>query len=122
MSRYLENAHHEFAELPGGRKVPVSVVPAVATLKLMNSGDYVPVGDPGTMSTFVVKLRNVTTCSWGDQVEMVAASAEAAAERASGELLLASEGVRSDLRVRVWPTPFGSKPDRAFYLRPGTAH
>lgn len=67
-------------------------------------------------SVFVVKLRNALTRSWGDQVEVVAASAHEAAERIAGEPLLGGVGERSNLRARVWPTPFGSMPDIPFYV------
>ncbi len=69
-------------------------------------------------STFVVKLRNLNTCSWENETEVVAATAREAAERAAGgEHLLEGPGERSNLRARVWKTPYGSAPDEPFYAR-----
>lgn len=82
------------------------------------SASTVPSGPPATEAaarTFVVKLRDMRTRSWGDQTEVVAASALAAAEGLAGEPLLAAPGERANLRARVWATPFGSQPDIAFY-------
>ena len=73
-------------------------------------------------STFVVKLRDPLTRSWGNEHEVVAASAREAAEQlAGGEHLLEGPGERADLRARVWKTPYGSAPDLSFYTDP-TAH
>ncbi len=66
-------------------------------------------------STFVVQLRNKEARSWGNQTEIVAGSAKEAAEQASGSSLREGFGDRVDLRARVWPTPFGSRPDIPFY-------
>ena len=67
-------------------------------------------------STFVVKLRDPHTRSWGDQTEVIAISARDAAEQvAGGEHLLEGPGVRANLRARVWKTPYGSVPDILFY-------
>ena len=71
---------------------------------------------PAPGSTFVVKLRNALTRSWGNEHEVIAASAREAAEQvAGGEHLLEGPGERSDLRARVWKTPYGSTPDLSFY-------
>jgi hypothetical protein len=67
-------------------------------------------------STFVVKIRDPHTRSWGDQTEVVATSARDAAEQvAGGEHLLEGPGERANLRARVWKTPYGSVPDISFY-------
>ena len=77
---------------------------------------------PACGSTFVVKLRDSLTRSWGNEHEVVAASARDAAEQlAGGEHLLEGPGQRSDLRARVWMTPYGSTPDISFYTD-ATAH
>ena len=68
-----------------------------------------------TTATFVVQLRNKEARSWGNQTEIVAGSAKEAAEQASGSSLREGFGERVDLRARVWPTPFGSRPDIPFY-------
>ena len=68
------------------------------------------------MSLFVVKLRDLRTRSWGDQEELDAGSAHAAAEAVAGERLIAGPGERTNLRARVWPAPFGSQPDIPFYV------
>lgn len=68
-----------------------------------------------TTSTFVVQLRNKEARSWGNQTEIVAGSAKEAAELAAGSSLREGFGDRVDLRARVWPTPFGSRPDIPFY-------
>ena len=71
---------------------------------------------PAPGSTFVVKLRDALTCSWGNEHEVIAASAREAAEQvAGGEHLLEGPGERADLRARVWKTPYGSAPDLSFY-------
>ena len=73
-------------------------------------------------STFVVKLRDPLTRSWGNEQEVVAASVREAAEQlAGGEHLLEGPGERADLRARVWKMPYGSAPDLSFYTDP-TAH
>ena len=77
---------------------------------------------PARGSTFVVKLRDPLTRSWGNEHEVVAASAREAAEQvAGGEHLLEGPGERADLRARVWKTPYGSAPDLSFYTA-ATAH
>lgn len=81
-----------------------------------------PSGETLPLPTFVVKLRNLQTRSWGDQTEVSASSAQDAAEQLAGDRLVGGFGDRSDLRARVWATPFGSKPDTAFYVdRSGVA-
>ena len=71
---------------------------------------------PAGGSTFVVKLRDPRTRSWGNEHEVVAASAREAAEQlAGGERLSPGPGERADLRARVWKTPYGSTPDLSFY-------
>ena len=71
---------------------------------------------PARRNTFIVKLRDIETRSWGNQTEIVAASARDAAEQATGgEQLLEGPGERANLRARVWETPFGSAPDLSFY-------
>ena len=73
-------------------------------------------------STFVVRLRDRLTRSWGDEHEVVATSAREAAEQlAGGEHLSEGPGERADLRARVWKTPYGSTPDLSFYTD-ATAH
>ena len=73
-------------------------------------------------STFVVKLRDALTRSWGNEHEVIAASPREAAEQvAGGEHLLEGPGERADLRARVWMTPYGSTPDLSFYTD-ATAH
>lgn len=74
------------------------------------------VGEASPLITFVVKLRNLQTRSWGDQTEVSASSAQDAAEQMAGSPLVGGFGDRSDLRARVWAMPFGSKPDTAFYV------
>jgi len=82
---------------------------------LARTNPLVPVA-PMRGSTFVVKLRDPRTRSWGNEIEVVAASAPHAAEKvALGERLLEGPGERSNLRARVWKTPHGSAPDLAFY-------
>ena len=77
---------------------------------------------PARGSTFVVKLRDSLTRSWGNEHEVVAASAREAAEQlAGGEHLLEGPGERADLRARVWKTPYGAAPDLSFYTD-ATAH
>src|SRR3954471_18219642 len=77
---------------------------------------------PARGSPFVVKLRDVLTRSWGNEHEVIAASAREAAEQvAGGEHLLEGPGQRADLRARVWMTPYGSTPDLSFYTD-ATAH
>lgn len=66
-------------------------------------------------AVFVVKLRDVSSRMWGNQVEIRASSALEAAEMATGERPLLEAGIRNDLRARVWATPFGSRPDVPFY-------
>lgn len=66
-------------------------------------------------SAFAVKVRDLTTRSWGDQTEVLAKSAKAAAEDVTGEALVEGPGERANLRARVWPIPFGSQPDIPFY-------
>lgn len=74
--------------------------------------------DPGTGGvTFVVKLRSPESRSWGDQIEVLAASPQAAAEGVAGVPLHPAPGDRANLRARVWATPFGSQPDIAFYAK-----
>ena len=75
-----------------------------------------PIVEASPLVTFVVKLRNLQTRSWGDQTEVSASSAQDAAEQLAGDRLVGGFGDRSDLRARVWATPFGSKPDTAFYV------
>lgn len=71
---------------------------------------------PVRLSTFIVKLRNSRTRSWGNETEVIAASAREAAEQlAGGERLLGAPGERANLRARVWKTPYGSFPDLWFY-------
>ena len=66
--------------------------------------------------TFVVKIRDPHTRSWGDQTEVIATSARDAAEQVVGkEHLLEGPGERANLRARVWKTPYGSVPDISFY-------
>ena len=67
------------------------------------------------MPTFIVKLRSLSTKSWGNQEEVEAGSALEAAQRVSGETLREGSGAREHLRARVWVTPFGSQPDVQFY-------
>jgi hypothetical protein len=75
-------------------------------------------GAPGQGDTFVVKLRDPQTRSWGNEHEVVAASAQDAAEQlAGGEHLVEGPGERADLRARVWKTPYGSASDLSFYTR-----
>lgn len=69
------------------------------------------------MTTFMVKLRDPATRSWGDQTELDAPSAQEAAETVAGVPLQAGPGVRAYLRARVWPAPFGSQPDIHFYVK-----
>lgn len=66
--------------------------------------------------TFVVKLRSPDTRSWGNQVEVQAATASDAAEWLAGERLIEGSGQRDDLRVSLWSTPFGSSAPRLFYV------
>ena len=71
---------------------------------------------PARGSTFVVKLRDALTRSWGNEREVIAASAREAAEQvAGGEHLLEGPGERADLRARVWMMPYGSTPYLSFY-------
>ena len=94
--------------LPSGSTVLVGTSPPVSTA-------------PG-VRTFVVKLRDTLTCSWGNEHEVIAASAREAAEQlAGGEHLLEGPGERADLRARVWKMPYGSAPDLSFYTD-ATAH
>ena len=72
----------------------------------------------GRGDTFVVKLRDPQTRSWGNEHEVVAASARDAAEQLAGEHLLEGPGERADLRARVWETPYGSAADLSFYADP----
>jgi hypothetical protein len=77
---------------------------------------------PERGSTFVVKLRDALTRSWGNEHEVIAASPREAAEQvAGGEHLLEGPGERADLRARVWMMPYGSTPDLSFYTD-ATAH
>ena len=72
-------------------------------------------------STFVVKLLDPLTRSWGNEHEVVAGSAQEAAEQlAAGEQLTEGPGERVNLRARVWKMPYGSTPDLSFYTD-GTA-
>ncbi|WP_375461883.1 hypothetical protein [uncultured Enterovirga sp.] len=74
------------------------------------------------MTTFIVQLRSTETRSWGNQAEVQADSAAEAAEQEAGESLRQGAGVRSDLRARVWATPFGSQPEISFYRVPPEAN
>ena len=107
------------------------VFQAKQELAHLQSGPYAAGSDPRVMSVakidtssgpagtaqhvFVVKVRNLESRSWGDQVEVKANSAKDAAESVSGESLIVGPGDRARLRARVWPTPFGSQPDIPFY-------
>ncbi len=88
-------------------------------LKEVGTSQRMSPGEPGAAargSTFVVKLRDPHTRSWGDQTEVIATSARDAAEQvAGGEHLLEGPGERANLRARVWKTPYGSVPDILFY-------
>lgn len=68
------------------------------------------------MPTFIVKLRSLSTKSWGNQEEVEAGSALEAAQRVSGETLRQGAGERDRLRAKVWATPFGTQPEVQFYL------
>ena len=74
-----------------------------------------PFNGPSGERSFVVKLRSIETKSWGNQVEILAASAQAAAEQVAGETLVQGLNDRASLRARVWATPFGSQPEVLFY-------
>lgn len=74
-----------------------------------------PASGPGR--AFVVKLRAARTCSWGNETEIVAASALDAAQLVAGEPLFGGRGERANLRARVWQTPYGSVPDQLFYVK-----
>ena len=75
-----------------------------------------PPAEGGTrLNTFIVQLRNGEARTWGNQAEISAMSAKQAAEQAAGGSLRAGPGERVHLRARVWPTPFGSRPDIPFY-------
>ena len=106
MSRYFEAAHQSFTPA----MVVMSAAPAVPGVPV------VVMKDAEQGSTFVVKLRDTGTRMWGNQTEVVATSAQAAAEAVAGEQLHAAVGERANLRARVWPTPFGAHPDVAFYV------
>jgi hypothetical protein len=64
---------------------------------------------------FIVQLRNGETRTWGNQAEIGAVSAQKAAEQLAGRGLRPGPGDRMNLRARVWPMPFGSRPDIPFY-------
>lgn len=68
------------------------------------------------MPTFVVKLRSLSSKSWGNEEEVEAASALEAAQKAAGEALRQGSGDRDRLRARVWTVPVGTQPDVQFYL------
>ena len=68
------------------------------------------------MDTYIVRLRSRETRSWGNEQEISAASALAAAQEAAGEPLRQGGGERQDLRARVWTMPFDSQPDEKFYV------
>ena len=94
----------------GGRSVP-----SAGTARPARTSLPVPEA-PVRGSTFVVKLRDFTTRSWGDQTEVTAVAAQEAAEQvAGGERLLEGPGERANLRARVWKTPYGSPPGLPFY-------
>ena len=108
MSRYFEVAHQSF--------VPAPVVIMSSSSSAAPGGPIGVTKDAEEGSTFVVKLRDIGTRMWGNQTEVVATSAQAAAEAVAGEQLHAAVGERANLRARVWLTPFGAHPDVAFYV------
>ena len=106
ISRYIEIAHQPFRAnivVPP----PLSEPPAAF---------FEPPKATAAGRSFVVKLRDTDARAWGDQTEILADCAKDAAEMMAGQHL-SNHGVRDDLRARVWQTPFGSKPDEAFYLQ-----
>jgi hypothetical protein len=70
------------------------------------------------MDTFIVQLRNAQARSWGNQTQISAGSPQDAAQQVAGRGLQPGPGQRDDLRARVWPTPFGSRPGIPFYEVP----
>ncbi len=100
------------APLIGGRKHGTSSSDVAASARTSDRGPAATVAE----STFIVKLRNPGTNSWGNETEVIAASPRQAAEQvAGGEHLLEGPGERSNLRARVWKAPHGSSPDLSFY-------
>lgn len=68
------------------------------------------------MPTYIVKLRNLTSRSWGNQEEVEAASPLEAAQKASNETLREGSGKREWLRAKVWALPFDTSSSMNFYL------
>lgn len=106
MARYLQASQANSAS---------SVVTTIS-----REGEFLTVGSdvPQRGTAFVVKLRDGGTRMWGNEVEVVAPSAQEAAELVSGERLRGGTGDRASLRARVWKLPFGSVPDVHFFADP----
>lgn len=85
------------------------------------SGDDPQAAPSPRGATYLVKLRDPLTRSWGNEIEIVAASALDAAERvAGGERFVEGPGERANLRARVWKAPHGTSPDIPFYVPAAT--
>ena len=69
------------------------------------------------MATFIVKLRDRQTKSWGNEEEIEAESALTAAEHAAGEALQQGGSDREALRARVWETPHNRSTGLHFYVK-----
>lgn len=107
MSRHVQSAHEG----------PAS--PVLSTTS--PEGESAGRDDAKRSIPFVVKLRDCGTRMWGNQIEVLAASARDAAELVSGERLRGGSGDRANLRARVWTLPFGSAPDVHFFADLATA-
>lgn len=68
------------------------------------------------MPTYIVKLRSLSSRSWGNQEEVEAESPLEAAEKASNETLRQGSGERDRLRAKVWTPPFDTSAAMQFYV------